>query len=76
LAKIRYIYGNIQEFGSPSLAVQVYRFAHEMKIVALMAKVERFLKIYATPTDIFEVIELYKATENADGLIHAWKVSR
>lgn len=64
----RFVYGREKNFKKTSLAVQVYRFAHEMQIDLLLKEVEKFIIDRLSAASVFAAFDLFKFVDNETGL--------
>jgi hypothetical protein len=70
----RFIYGQVQEFGSISQCVEVYKFARKMKIQSLTEILDRKFRNEANASQVFEIVDLYMEPRNQNGLDWAKRV--
>jgi hypothetical protein len=64
----RFVYGRVKEFRSISFGVEVYKWAHEMKIKPLVEVLDQYFKEEAKATEMFEIFDLYVRLNNHVGL--------
>jgi hypothetical protein len=62
------VYGQKKEFKNVTLAMDVYKFAHEMQIDCLMTALDEFLFKNISAISVLEVYEFYKLIEHSVGL--------
>jgi hypothetical protein len=62
------VYGRVKEFRSISSGVEVYKWAHEMKIKPLVEVLDQYFKEEANATEMFEIFDLYLRLNNHVGL--------
>jgi hypothetical protein len=65
---LRFVYGREKHFKDTSLAVQVFRFAHEMQIELLVQEAEEFIIDSLDAVCVFAAFDLFKFLENEAGL--------
>jgi hypothetical protein len=68
IAFSRFAYGREKQFKDTSLAVQVFRFAHEMQMDLLVEEAEKFIVDSLKAADVFAAFELFKFFNKQDGL--------
>jgi hypothetical protein len=71
----RFVYGRVKEFGSVSSGVEVYKWAHEMKMKRLVEVLDQYFKEEANATEMFEIFDLYLRLDNHVGLEWCKKVN-
>jgi uncharacterized protein (DUF608 family) len=74
MTHFRYIYGSNKEFKDASVAVDVYKFAHEMQLDNLVADAGKYLHDVG-PDNLIPVYNLFALTSNEEGLKNCREVS-
>lgn len=74
LYHFRYIYGSTKDFINATLAVEVYKFAHEMQLDNLVADAGKYLYDVG-PDNLIPVYNLFTLTENQQGMENCRMVS-